>query len=728
MFALVIDKSCKTPGNYRLTRYICMMARHGKSCAATAVILANLVALPAFADMKPTLAFSGVTGLIDMPSGESQPDGSLAVTKSVFGPIGRTTLTFQIAPRLSGSFRYTSFSNWDDVIPSPLATNLDRSFDLRYQLVNETTYLPAVSIGIQDIIGTGLMAGEYLVATKSVGKTVKVTAGLGWGRLGSYGAIGAPFGARPVADVGLGGRPRLGEWFKGDVAPFAGVEWQVTKRIGLKAEYSSDNYSTEADYRKTFDRNSPFNFGLEYQAMDMLRVGVYSLYGSEIGFSAQIILDPKRSPAGGQLGGGPLPIKNRPGSKGWTQDTVFQSGPTTTLRDSLQKLLAADGIVIESLAVTERGAQVRIRNTRIDSGPQAIGRTSRAMAAVLPASVEIFEIVPVADGLPLSKVVLRRTDLEALEFAPDQDAELLARRQIVALPGQPPSGAVMGKGLYPRFDWGLAPYVRTALFDPDNPIRIDVGLRATAQYDIAPGLVLSGSMTKKIAGNLDQSTRVSNSILPHVRSDSNLYDRDGDPAIENLTLAFYSKPTPDLYSRVTVGYLERMYGGVSAELLWKRVDKPYALGVEVNYVKQRNFDQLLGFRNYSIVTGHVSGYYAFDNGFQAQLDVGRYLAGDFGATLSVDREFSNGWKVGAFATLTDVPFDDFGEGSFDKGIKIEIPFAWALGKQTRKTYQTTIRPILRDGGARVDVDGRLYDTIREYHAADLDAKWGRFWK
>ena len=56
---------------------------------------------PAWGEMRPTLAFSGVTGLIDMPSGESQADGTLAITKSTFGPIDRTTVTFQITPRLS---------------------------------------------------------------------------------------------------------------------------------------------------------------------------------------------------------------------------------------------------------------------------------------------------------------------------------------------------------------------------------------------------------------------------------------------------------------------------------------------------------------------------------------------------------------------------------------------------------------------------------------------------
>lgn len=699
-----------------------MTAKRAVLCGAAALLTG---AVPAFAEMRPTLAFSGVTGLIDMPSGESMADGTLSVTKSTFGPIGRTTVTFQVTPRLSGSFRYTAIRNWDESPDATLPINYDRSFDLRYQLLKESQYLPAVTLGLQDIIGTGLMAGEYLAATKSFGGKVKVTAGLGWGRFGSYGSIGAPFGPRPAVDFGMGGTPRLGQWFKGDAAPFAGIEWQLSPKLGLKAEYSSDAYVLEDSVRGTFDRKSPFNYGFEYQATEMLRLGVYSLYGTEVGFSAQVVLDPKRSPMGGQLGAGPLPIR---GNLGWTAQDIASPGGLTAVRDKMQNLLAVDGIVIESLAVTGNRAQLRIRNTRIDSGPQALGRTARAMAATLPPSVQTFEVVPVSEGVALSKVVLQRADLEALEFTPGQDAIIRDRAEILALSGAQLDGAVMGKGLYPKLDWGLAPYMRTALFDPDNPLRINVGVRAHLRYDIAPGWVVAGSVTKKLAGNLGQSDRVSSSVLPHVRSDSNVYDREGDPALENLTLAWYAKPAPNLYSRVTLGYLERMYGGVSGELLWKQVDKPYALGVEINYVKQRDFDQLLGFQDYGVVTGHVSGYYALKNGFMAQLDVGRYLAGDFGATLSLDREFANGWKIGAFATLTDVPFDEFGEGSFDKGIRIEIPFAWATGKQTRKTYKNTIRPILRDGGARLEVDGRLYNSVREYHSGSLDAEWGRFWK
>ena len=122
----------------------------------------------------------------------------------------------------------------------------------------------------------------------------------------------------------------------------------------------------------------------------------------------------------------------------------------------------------------------------------------------------------------------------------------------------------------------------------------------------------------------------------------------------------------------------------------------------------------------------MSGYYDFGNGFFGQLDVGRYLAGDYGATVSIDREFNNGFKVGGFFTLTDVSFDDFGEGSFDKGLRFQVPLSWFTGRPSRKTISQTIRPITRDGGARLAVANRLYGTVREYRGKELRDSWGGY--
>ncbi|MES2435286.1 MAG: YjbH domain-containing protein [Pseudomonadota bacterium] len=690
--------------------------------------LCGAFALPAQAEMRPSLSFSGVTGLIDMPSGDQQSDGTLSVVKSQFGPIGRTTLSFQITPRLSGSFRYSSVKDWFNPPEDGITTYSDRSFDLRYQLTSEGRYVPAITVGLQDIIGTGVQSGEYIAATKTFGDRVKVTAGLGWGRYGSYGSIGSPFGTRPTVDFGEGGTLRTGQWFRGEMAPFAGIEWKVNEQWAVKAEYSSDAYVEEAENRATFERNSPFNFGVEYTTKTNMRLGLYSLYGSKIGFSVQLALDPKQNPRGGSRGPGPLPVTASAAAKSWGPNWVNDRGAQTAMRDQTQAILKRDGITIESMAINANRVHLRIRNTKIANAPQAIGRTARALSATMPASVSSFEIVAMAQGVPLSNVVIRRADLEALEFAPGADLTMDQRVQILPVAAALPEGAIRTDGLYPRFNWGLTPYVATSLFDPGKPLQANIGLRLTARYDIAPGWVFSTSIAKPLYEGIERSTFPSNSKLPHVRSDSNLYTINGDPAVERLTLAWYAKPAPELYTRVTVGYLERMYGGISGEVLWQQPDKPYALGAEVNYVKQRDYDQLFGFRDYSIVTGHISGYYSFGGGYHAQLDVGRYLAGDYGATLALDREFANGIKVGAFATLTDVPFDTFGEGSFDKGIRISLPMSFFTGAQTQKVSKLTLRPLLRDGGARLSVDGRLYDTVRTYQESDLDAAWGRFWR
>ena len=94
----------------------------------------------------------------------------------------------------------------------------------------------------------------------------------------------------------------------------------------------------------------------------------------------------------------------------------------------------------------------------------------------------------------------------------------------------------------------------------------------------------------------------------------------------------------------------------------------------------------------------------------------------------MDREFDNGWKIGAFFTLTNVDFDDFGEGSFDKGIRIEIPTDWSIGTPTRESASSTITSLERDGGARLRIDGRLYEVVGEGHETQMADNWGRFWR
>lgn len=674
----------------------------------------------------------GVPGLIDMPTAQSAEDAELAATIGHFAGSTRTTLSFQITPRLSGSFRYASIDNWF------LATGeetYDRSFDLRYQLLEEGRTLPAIAIGLQDMIGTGIYSAEYIVATKHLVPELSVTAGLGWGRFASDGGFENPLGflsddfnTRETLRTGRGGRLESSKWFRGEAAFFGGVAWKATDRLALKVEYSSDSYTAEASpQRALFERKSPYNFGLSYAVSDAVSAQAFALYGREIGASLTFVTNPKRPAVIGGIGQRPTPVLVR--AQGAANDLAWtvQSDAKDILRGSMQRILDDEGITLEAIKIEQSSATILIRNRTYVSGAEAVGRTARILAQVMPASVENFTIVPVVNGVRAAAVTILRTDLERLEFDPANVEKSLQRVQITDAT-QMADALTYADGLYPRFRWGLGPSLSATYFDPNNPVSIDIGAELTLGYHLAPGLTVSAAMRKSIANNRLDTPRVSNSIIQRVRSDGPLYSAAGDPALTQLVVSYQTNVAPDFYGRVTAGYLEQMYGGLSTELLWKPVDSRLGIGLELNYAKQRDFEQRFGFQDYEVVTGHLSGYYDFGNSFHGQLDVGRYLAGDYGATITLDREFANGWSVGAFATFTDVPFDDFGEGSFDKGLRFTVPLTHFVGTPTRQTFQSTVRPLQRDGGARLNVPDRLYQTVRDYHRGDLEDGWGRFWR
>ena len=654
----------------------------------------------------------GTLGLIDLPSARASEDAEVAITVARSGPTTRTSFTFQVFPRVSGTFRYSIVEDFS----GPGRDLFDRSFDARFTLIDGRNGFPDVAIGLQDFLGTGVFAGEYIVATGTVAPGLEVTGGIGWGRLGSFNGFGNPLGVfsnslNTRADtLPGGGRFNSGTWFQGDAAFFGGVAWSPNERLTLKAEYSSDAY-TEEVARGLTERNTALNFGASYAVTDNVAASLFFTNGTELGFQLTTRFNPKRAPNGSTPEPAPPPVAPRA--------TVEPGGVS-----DLGAALAREGIALDGLRIDGRRATVRVRNDRYRAVAQAVGRTARVLSRNLPANVTEFDILVTASDLAVTSIVIQRGDLEELEFAPDGAWQIYTRAKIS-------DGFQAARGLpagRPRFEWSLSPFIDTELFDPDDPLRADLGVRAQGRLALGGGRFLSGSIRKRVVGTLDESTRPSNSVLPRVRSDNAIYNREGDPALEFLVAEQFFRPSENVYGRVSGGYFEKMFGGVSAEVLWRPVASRIGMGVEVNYAQQRDFDQLLGFQDYSIVTGHVSGYFDLGAGYQAQVDAGRYLAGDWGTTLTLEREFANGVSIGAFATFTDVSFDTFGEGSFDKGIRIEIPIAWLTGREARQTFDTTIRPVLRDGGARLIVPNRLNDVVRPVDARSFGRDVGRFWR
>jgi hypothetical protein len=696
-------------------------------CLSASVLCLSTQALQAQESLLqfPVSAF-GTPGLIDMPSGEVFEDGQLQLSTAFHSGSQKYNLTFQISPRIFGTFRYSIIDNYTILS----GTLYDRSFDLGYLITEETELRPSIVVGLRDFGGTGIYGSEYVAATKHFMQDhLSITGGIGWGRLGSYGSFDNPLGI--ISDTfdsrGSGpssitevGRLEADQWFRGDAALFGGLAYQINERLSFKLEYSSDAYEAEVA-RTNFKHRTPINAALSYGFDSGAELSVYALHGSEIGFMASLPINPQKPTYTSGIEEAPPALMPRrtAAALSWEEDSV--QSQDSTLSSALKK----QGITLEGISIEGTTATVRIVNGRYPAEAQALGRTARVLANNLPSEVTNFRIESTAHGITTSRTTLRRSDLEALEYDLDGSWRTFARAKIE---DAHETQANTVKGTYPKFNWRITPYLEPALFDPDNPVRADFGLQLATSLTPARGLVFSSAIRQPLTGNLDASTRPSNSILPHVRSDAPEYAKQSDLEIKHLTAEYFFRPGKNLFGRVTVGYLETMYGGVSGELLWKPVSGPLALGAEVNYAKQRDFDQLFGFQDYDVVTGHASAYYDFGRGYLGQVDVGRYLAGDYGATFSLDREFDNGFSVGAFFTLTDVSFDDFGEGSFDKGIRFNIPIDWLTGTATKGGYGTTLRPIQRDGGARLEVRNRLYNVVRGSQTNELEDRWGKFWR
>ncbi|WP_449042329.1 YjbH domain-containing protein [Paracoccus sp. (in: a-proteobacteria)] len=695
----------------------------------------------------------GLPGAIDTPSAEMMPDGVLGASLS-YSDLGNAVgLSFQVLPRVTAILRYGKFDT-----DGGLGYIRDRSFDFRLQLMGEDPngWRPAVALGLQDAIGTGFYAAEYIVATKTITPRLRVSGGLGWGRMANDGGIGSPFGDRDEADVGEGGTLHPDQWFRGEMAPFVNIAWQATDKLTLLAEYSGDDYACETGQSGKCARgswlndneelSSNINLGFSYQAGPNYQIGAHLLGGKQVGVQASMSLNPRRGPYPSGFEKSPAPVRPRPevsaDPEGWAGTWAADPTAQPAIQKALGDALAKEGQRLESMALTANRAEVRIRNHRYMQQAEAIGRTVRLMTRALPPSVETLVVTSVEEGMPTSSLTFRRSDVERLE---NTEVSHIANVAVLSDADPRAAGLVQSPGVTPRFRWTLGPYLSTGLWDPEEPIRYEVGAELSASYELLPGLTLNGTVRQRAFGNADQEApgglsvadylelsddeiAAGNNGVYRVRSDGRMYSGNDKPRIPQLTINWNAKPTETLYSRVTVGLLENMYGGISTEILWKPVNSRLALGAEINRVRKRDYENAFEFLDYEVTTGHVSAYYEFGGGFVGQLDIGRYLAGDDGATVTLTREFANGWKVGAWATKTDLSSEEYGEGSFDKGISIRIPMAWALGTPSKRTVGGTVQSLNRDGGRKLRVDGRLYDVVRDSHSTNLYSGWGRFWR
>jgi len=403
------------------------------------------------------------------------------------------------------------------------------------------------------------------------------------------------------------------------------------------------------------------------------------------------------------------------------------SKPPITGQDLKARILKkanAQGIFIQSITISSTRIDVAFGNGQYRAQAEAIGRLLRILMSEAPDSVEDFRLVSLVGYMPTLGWTFHRSDIERIYTNDGQASELLPVTEMSAVPADDSVVAQYSELKFPRFSWSVGPGLHQSYFDPNNPYNFAVYASISAGVDITHNLTLSGDVEANIYTTFTNDTRVSDSLLPHVRTDFVSYYQKGKNGINSLQASYFTKLSPDVYAVGRAGYLESMFAGAGGEILWQPPHQRWAIGASLYGVQQRAFDRLFGLRDYKVITGHVGLYYASPiYGLDFALYAGRYLAGDYGATFEIRRHFDNGVEVGVYATLTNVPFHIYGEGSFDKGFIIRIPLDFLAPINTQRELNLDFTPLTRDGGQRLDDEQTLFYGLQRASERGMLENW-----
>ena len=655
-------------------------------------------------DLPVTANDWGEAGLLQTPTARMRKEGDLSFTLSRVYPYTRGNMFFQPFSWMEAGFRYTNISNhlYGASIAGTQAYK-DKSIDVKLGLLDETAWLPQVGVGLRDVTGTGLFSGEYLVGSKRTGP-FDWSLGLGWGYVGARGDIPNPVGklipsfdARQLS-VGQGGNFSFGTYFHGPSALFGGVQYQTPwDPLIVKIEYDGNNYQHEP-FNNNLLQNSPWNFGAVYRAGDSVDLS----FGLERGNTAMFGLtlhtamskvwtpkldDPPRVPV--------LPERPK-GSPDWSKTG---KGIETQTNWHVEKISRRD----HDVTVTVDDARDTYWKDYLDRAVSVLHRDA-------PESVDNFRFVYREKGIPVAEHDVDRSAWveKRTQFVPpsEQQNEVVAKA-----PEAEPQGVELFRSDPPMFDPHLGMNFNYLLGGPNGFVLYQFAPTASATLSFDKDTWLQGGVQLDVLDNYNKFTYDAPSNLPRVRTYLREYMTTSRFTMPNLQLTHVGQLSENQYWSVYGGYLEMMFAGVGGEWLYRPFAGRAAFGVDVNEVQQRDFAQNFNLRNYRVLTGHGTLYW--DTGWQdvlAKLSVGRYLAGDIGTTIDFSRVFKNGVKVGGYFTRTNVSAAQFGEGSFDKGIYLQIPFDAILTKSSDTVGNFLWEPLYRDGGAKLMRAVQLYDV------------------
>ena len=611
----------------------------------------------------------GVIGLINMPTARFYDEQSHGLTIYDGTPDQKITLSSSPYDWLEASLFYTNIQG----LPYPgyeYQDYKDKGFNVKLRLKEQGNF-PAVAIGVMDIAGTGLYSSEYIITSYGI-NNIDMHFGLGWGTLnGSKDTIKNPLGYisdnfknRPTETEGQGGQFQPSRYFSGQTAsPFYGASYAFNDRTLFKIEKDTTLTTDTLDYKKA---KSNYSVGIDYTLNENFVVG----FSFERGSTASLKFIYKNSPKTSYQ-----KYKYQNQEQNSNNEDQYQNLITNLERNGIgvnKVIETANSIGLELTQFTHSNLQV------VEEIIKQAGKDSGIEKDI--------------------KKNLKIVNLDAITEFDDSfedNSNLIYEREKKS-----------------QFNTKTGLKFRPFIASREEFFKGALLLENDSEYIILDNLMLNVNLKYSLADNFDDLRYPPLNTFPaQVRSDIKQYLKNMDEGIliGRAQIDYFISPHKDHHLMFTGGILEDMFSGFGFEYLYFKNDTNYSVGFELFNAKKRDYDWGFGTLDYQNVTGHLNFHYR-NYGlipFDMKLSYGEYLAGDVGTTIELSRSYDNGMVFGVFASNTDVSEEQFGEGSFDKGIFFNIPIYGNL-------INYTWRPLTKDPGAKLVRRNTLHGLLVKF--------------
>ena len=597
----------------------------------------------------------GVLGLINTPSARFYNEGSYGITLYDGTPDQKITMTSSPYDWLEASFFYTNIQGR----PYPnfeYQDYKDKGFNFKIRLKKEGV-LPAIAIGINDIAGTGFFSSEYIVGSYGIAN-MDFHLGLGWCTLnGAYDfknpltLIDERFKSRPTEFADKGGQFQPSRYFSDETASmFYGVSYAFNKNLLLKLERDTTKTNGIIEYKKPKRR---LTLGFEYNINNNFSIG-FSKERDDF-YSLKFVYK-----------------NNSSSSKSTYKYKNIEKDDDLNAYGNFIKKLESNGVGVNK--IVEKADSIGVELTQF-SHPN------------LDIIEEIVMSAKRDSGITKDlKTDLRIANLQAYTEMEDDyydSSQLIYERK----PQR-------------NFNTKTRLRIRPYLASREGFFKFAVLLENDSEYILKDNLFFTSNLKYSIKDNFDDLVIPPVDTYPaQVRSDVKNYLRNFENKliIGRAQFDYYLTPKKNNHLMFTSGILEEMFSGYGFEYMYFDNKKNYGVGFEIFNVKKRDYELRFGHLEYKNTTAFINFYHRNYKliPFDTHISFGEYLAGDQGATIEISRSYRNGAKFGVFATFTDVSAEQFGEGTFDKGIFFNIPVF-------KDFVSYTWRPLTKDPGARLN--------------------------